>query len=155
KQVTKVIVTKADGTDPLHIKADYYLAAVPIEVMVEHLLYTQATDAQHPEFISILDLDPSLTSILDLNQHVRWMNGIQFFLTKDVIINPGHVTYIDTPWALTSIPQAQFWRNINLKDYGNGEVKGVLSIDISDWTTPACVPPDHYMAPMHLPGQCF
>src|SRR5262249_8235198 len=135
-KVTSVIVTKTDGTDPKHVTGDYFIGAVPIEVMVEHLLATQASKVQDPSKIMILDLDPSLASILDLNDHVRWMNGIQFFLKEDVTINPGHVTYIDTPWALTSISQKQFWKNIDLSQYGNGEVKGIISVDISDWTTP-------------------
>ncbi len=154
-RVTSVIATKSDGTDPRHIKGDYFIAAVPIEVMVEHLQDTRATKVMDPADRIILDLDPSLTSILSLNKHVRWMNGIQFFLKKDVPVNPGHVTYIDTPWALTSISQKQFWKNIDLSHYGNGEVEGILSVDVSDWTTPGCVPPDDYLAPQHLPGKPF
>ena len=61
------------------------------------------------------------------------MNGIQFYLTEDVPIATGHVIYVDSPWALTSVSQPQFWRAFDLSKYGDGTVKGLLSVDISDW----------------------
>ena len=61
------------------------------------------------------------------------MNGIQFYLTEDVPIAHGHTIYIDSPWALTSVSQAQFWRHLGLSDFGDGRVKGIISVDISDW----------------------
>jgi uncharacterized protein with NAD-binding domain and iron-sulfur cluster len=63
------------------------------------------------------------------------MNGIQFYLREDVPIVHGHTVYIDSPWALTSISQAQFWTGIDLTERADGSVKGVLSIDVSDWET--------------------
>jgi hypothetical protein len=50
----------------------------------------------------------------------------------------GHTFYPDSPWALTSISQPQFWRDLGLfrTRYGAGDVGGLLSIDISDWNTP-------------------
>jgi len=154
-RVATVILTDPDGSNPIEIKGDYYIAAVPVEVMVEHILETQLAAAKAPGLTTILDIDPSIQSIVTLQEHVRWMNGIQFFITKDVKVNPGHVTYIDTPWALTSISQKQFWKEIDLANYGNGQVRGILSVDISDWTTPACVPPDDYLYPEHTPGSAF
>jgi hypothetical protein len=44
--------------------------------------------------------------------------------------------YTDSPWALTSISQLQFWKNFSIENYGNGKVKGILSVDVSDWDTP-------------------
>ena len=38
------------------------------------------------------------------------MNGIMFYLDRDVPLVHGHAIYIDSEWALTSISQAQFWR---------------------------------------------
>ena len=43
---------------------------------------------------------------------------------------------MDSPWALTSVSQDQFWHSVDLSEYGDGEVKGILSVDISDWDTP-------------------
>ena len=40
----------------------------------------------------------------------RWMNGVLFYLDRDVPLVHGHAIYIDSEWALTSISQAQFWR---------------------------------------------
>ena len=37
------------------------------------------------------------------------MNGIQFYLDDDAPIGRGHQIYLDSPWALTSVSQAQFW----------------------------------------------
>ncbi|MEO8177553.1 MAG: hypothetical protein ABI895_01860, partial [Deltaproteobacteria bacterium] len=43
---------------------------------------------------------------------------------------------LDSPWALTSISQAQFWPGYDLNDYGDGQVRGIISVDISNWETP-------------------
>jgi uncharacterized protein with NAD-binding domain and iron-sulfur cluster len=58
-----------------------------------------------------------------------------FYLDRDVPLVHGHAIYIDSPWALTSISQAQFWKD-DLSRYGDGRVKGILSVDVSDWQTP-------------------
>lgn len=84
----------------------------------------------------MLRIDPTLDSLNELAKHVSWMNGLQLYLTQNIDVNKGHTIYIDTPWALTSISQGQFWDNFNWSDYGDGNVKGILSIDISDWFTP-------------------
>ena len=63
----------------------------------------------------------------------RWMNGVLFYLDRDVPLVHGHTIYIDTPWALTSISQAQFWPRVDLEQLGDGRVEGILSIDVSDW----------------------
>ena len=63
----------------------------------------------------------------------RWMNGIMFYLDRDVPLIRGHTIYIDSPWALTSISQAQFWPRFDLEPMGDGRVEGMLSMDVSDW----------------------
>jgi uncharacterized protein with NAD-binding domain and iron-sulfur cluster len=69
---------------------------------------------------------------------VSWMVGAQYFLKEDVQLVRGHTFYPDSPWALTSISQAQFWTEGGaFRDrYGDGTAGGVLSVDISDWDTP-------------------
>ena len=47
--------------------------------------------------------------------------------------------YLDSPWALTSISQRQFWNKVDLSQYGDGTVRGILSVDISDWDAPGVV----------------
>jgi 15-cis-phytoene desaturase len=61
------------------------------------------------------------------------MNGIMFYLDRDVPLVRGHTIYIDSPWALTSISQAQFWKRFKLERMGDGRVEGILSVDVSDW----------------------
>src|SRR5262249_3882871 len=85
-------------------------------------------------------LDPALDKLRrrDPDTLVSWMTGIQFFLYEDVPLVRGHTYYPDAPWALTSISQPQFWRDMGLfrRRYGAGDVGGLLSVDISDWDTP-------------------
>ncbi len=47
----------------------------------------------------------------------------------------GHSIYVDSPWALTSVSQAQFWPD-HLDWAVPGSVEDIISIDISDWDTP-------------------
>ena len=48
----------------------------------------------------------------------------------------GHAVYIDSEWALTSISQRQYWPGVDLERFGDGQVEGVLSVDVSDWERP-------------------
>ncbi len=122
QDILSVVINKCG--QEIEVKGDYYISAVPVEVMAT-LLSEQ-----------MLKIDPTLSNIKVLANHVSWMNGLQLYLTEDVKLNHGHTIFIDTPWALTSISQAQFWNNFNWASYGDGKVKGILSIDISDWFTP-------------------
>ncbi len=106
------------------VKGDYYISAVPVEVM-DRLIIDGKLDRY----------DATFKNIRTLAKSVAWMNGIQFYLKEDVQITHGHILLVDTPWALTAISQKQFWQDIDLSEYGDGLVKGVLSVDISDWGT--------------------
>jgi uncharacterized protein with NAD-binding domain and iron-sulfur cluster len=77
---------------------------------------------------------PSLSRLGELR--TEWMNGIQFYLRTDLPLAHGHTVYLDSNWALTSISQAQFWRRYDLSQYGDGSARGLLSVDISNWTAP-------------------
>jgi hypothetical protein len=79
------------------------------------------------------EADPALSSVFTLDEITEWMNGIQIYLKEDVKIVHGHTIYVDSPWAITSISQAQFWSEMDLTTYGDGNVRGILSIDISEW----------------------
>ncbi len=103
---------------------DYYVSALPVE-----RFYPLVS----PEMAAA---DPALAALGELR--VAWMNGFQFFLRRDVEIVGGHANYVTTPWALTSISQAQFWPG-GFERYGDGTVRGCLSVDISDWKTPGIV----------------
>lgn len=113
-----------EGKQKSTLKADYYVMAMPVE---------RAAPLINEEMIKS---DGRLKYIQDLAVSTAWMNGIQYYLTEDVVINKGHVICSDSQWALTVISQIQFWENYDITTKGNGKVRGVVSVDISDWTTP-------------------
>jgi uncharacterized protein with NAD-binding domain and iron-sulfur cluster len=96
---------------------------VPVEVLRERIAMDD------------LKAHSPLLAGLDALQ-VRWMNGIVFYLHRDVPLIHGHSIYVDSAWALTSISQRQFWPQFDLHAMGDGNVGGLLSIDVSDWETP-------------------
>ena len=112
------------------VQGDAYVFALPVEKMAAVLKMSGDGQFQDP-----LKVDPALGQIITLAQNVGWMNGIQFFLRQDVSIVHGHTLYADSPWALTSISQAQFWNQEHLRKTGDGTVRGVLSVCISEWET--------------------
>jgi uncharacterized protein with NAD-binding domain and iron-sulfur cluster len=111
------------------VEADHYVLAVPLEVAAS-LMSDDLTR-----------LDPALARFAQARACIRdltnWMVGAQFFLARDAPIASGHVCYAGSPWALTSISQAQFWSpegpNVFRQRYGAGRVEGVLSVDVADW----------------------
>ena len=72
---------------------------------------------------------------VDINKlEVSCMNGIMYYTTVDASMVKGHVIYIDSTWALTSVSQAQFWApEFQLDQYGDGAVKDILSSIVSEW----------------------
>ena len=106
------------------VDGDYFVFALPVEDVIDLIT---------PEMVKT---DPALGSLFTLDDITEWMNGIQIYLKEDVPFTRGHNILIDTPWALTSISQAQFWNPLSLSDYGDGTVKGILSVDISEWSEP-------------------
>jgi hypothetical protein len=105
-------------------------------------------------------LDQPRAAIKDRANNVNSMVGIQFYLKEDVEITHGHVAYVNSPWSLTSISQHQFWKKIDLSQYADGQVKGILSVDISEWDKPGVIewpqkqgPPKKQTADECLPEQ--
>jgi uncharacterized protein with NAD-binding domain and iron-sulfur cluster len=118
-------ITGVDATEPDGAKqwdADWYVAAMPVEEFAP--LVTK----------EMKEAEPLLGGLGKLE--TRWMNGVMYYLATDVPLVRGHSIYIDSPWALTSISQEQFWEGVDLTTMGNGTVHGILSVDVSDWTTP-------------------
>ena len=113
------------GENSFTEQADFYVAALPVEVM--RLLVSD----------ELAQAEPRLAGLHRLR--TRWMNGIMFYLDRDVPLVHGHTVYIDSPWALTSISQAQFWPGVELEEMGDGRVEGILSVDVSDWEAPGIV----------------
>lgn len=121
-QITGAVFTDKAG-NKITATGDYYISAVPVEVM--------------PGLLNenILTADPTLGYLKELANDTAWMTGVQYYLNEDVKMTRGHVMYTDSPWALTSISQVQFWKDFDITAHGNGEVKGILSVDVSDWTS--------------------
>ena len=123
KRVSKVMIDRGGNVSPA--TADFYVSALPVEIITGLV-----TD-------EIKNAAPSLAHLDKLQ--TRWMNGIQFYLKNDVPLVHGHSNYLDSPWALTSVSQRQFWPQIDFASLGDGRVGGILSVDISDWDTPGIV----------------
>lgn len=124
-QISGVAIQDVGGSQAVQlVKGDYYLLATPVEVAA------QLINAD------MLKADASLQNIITLAPNVEWMNGIQFYLTKPFDMHKGHTIYANSNWALTSISQIQFWGDYDIQKRFDGTVNGILSVDISDWTTP-------------------
>jgi len=131
KKLTGVTVSAEDGKEETLTDYDWYVCALPVEIM------QQLVDD---------NLKRAAPTLADLGQlTTRWMNGYMLYLRRDVKMVKGHSIYVDSPWALTSVSQAQFWAPEHLAWRKEGEVEGILSLDISDWDTegdfvkkPAC-----------------
>jgi len=119
-KITGVTVKTSGGNQT--VTGDYYLAAFPVEVA--QTLFTA----------SLQNAAPSLKGIGNLK--IEWMNGIQFYLARDVRCCAGHIICADSSWAITCISQPQFWNGVNMTTFGDGTIAGIMSIDISDWDTP-------------------
>lgn len=119
--ITGARLVDGNGTRSV-AEADWYVAAMPVE---------RAAPLWSPR---ILAADPRLEGMRNLQ--TDWMVGIQYFLRRPTPIAAGHVAYLGSPWALTSISQGQFWRGDFAGRYGDGSAHDCLSVDISDWDTP-------------------
>jgi uncharacterized protein with NAD-binding domain and iron-sulfur cluster len=110
-------------------RGDHYVLSVPIDAA--HRLMSAELAALDPQCQRLRDAD--------VDAMVSWMVGLQFYLYEDVPLARGHFFFPDSPWALTAISQPQFWREtvgLFRRHYGDGDVGGILSVDISDWDTP-------------------
>lgn len=106
------------------VTGDYFISALPVE-RIAPLITPKMAEA-----------DPGLASLTPLSNNVQWMNGIQYYLLRDVAITHGHIIFMDSPWALTAVSQKQFWKDINFENWGDGRTKGLISVDISQWDKP-------------------
>ena len=106
------------------VTGDYFIFALPVEDVIDLIT---------PE---MMKADPLLSCLFTLDDITEWMNGIQIYLKEEVPLAHGHSIYVDSPWALTSISQVQFWKNLSLSGYGDGTVRGIISVDISEWEQP-------------------
>lgn len=102
------------------VTADYYVSALPVE-------HARATWGE-----ALRAADPRLARCDSLR--TDWMVGVQFYLREPVRIVRGHAVYVDSPWSLTTVNQAQFWDVRDFPaDYGDGEAVDCLSVCVSEW----------------------
>ena len=117
-------VSVQENGSTVQCQGDYYISALPAEVIARLI-----TDDMVKSY-------PVLENIRELGKQTEWMVGLQIYLNRDVRLANGHLNYVDSPWALTSISQRQFWTNdFDLNKFGDGNVQGIISVDISDWST--------------------
>ena len=122
-RVASVRVRDPQGATYVADDFNWFVSAMPVERA--RALWTP----------SVLAGDPSLKQMDELV--ADWMVGVQFYLRKPVDIVKGHIDFIDAPWALTALTQAQFWNHrVFNRDYGDGTVVDCLSVDISNWDEP-------------------
>ncbi|WP_377323383.1 FAD-dependent oxidoreductase [Pimelobacter simplex] len=121
-RVAAAVLADASGATT-RVEADWFVSAMPVERVVPTLT---------PD---VLGLAPELKELGTLT--TDWMVGIQFFLRAPVKLTHGHLTFLDAPWSLTALTQGQFWADRTItRDYGDGAVVDILSIDISNWDAP-------------------
>ena len=108
---------------PKQVEADYFVSALPAEVIAPLL-----TD----------DMKQAAPSIANIDKlHTNWMNGLQFYLGNDVPVVNGHTIYIDFPLGPDlGLAAAVLAYRFTLQQYGDGRLGGILSVDISDWMAP-------------------
>jgi hypothetical protein len=117
--------TAGDSREPVAEAYDWYVLAVPCEVLKSLLV----------ESPSLLADDAGLARVFNLE--TRWMNGIVLGL-RDEIRPPmpkGHILCVDSPWALTLVDQTRIWSE-EYVDRVRERWKTLLSVDISDWDSP-------------------
>ncbi len=119
-RMTRARMSCADG--PYAIEPDWFVLALPVE---------RARELWTP---SILAADPGLGGMAKLP--LWWSNAVQFYLDRPFPIVRGFSVFVDSPWALASISRAQFWRDDISARYGDGSVREVISVAISDFDTP-------------------
>ncbi len=110
------------------VEADVFVLAVPLEAA--SALSTDALAAASSVFSEL--------RAIDLARTTSWMTGAQFYLSEDLPLVEGHIFFPETPWALTAISQAQFWNRgaRHVSGYGDGRLRGILSVDISNCHAP-------------------
>jgi uncharacterized protein with NAD-binding domain and iron-sulfur cluster len=107
------------------VEADWFVSAMPVE------------RARHVFDQPILRADPRLRALRRIR--TDWMNGVIFHLDREVPVCDGHVNYVDSAFALTSISQAQHWKRDIARQYGNGRARESFSTIISEWSRPGIV----------------
>lgn len=120
---TTGVRVRTRGAAARTVVADHYISAMPVQ------------DARATWGANLRAADPRFERCDRL--WTAWMVGVQFYLRTRMPLVHGHVIHADSPWALTSVSQAQFWKRRDFRSaYGDGEVADCLSVDVSAWDKP-------------------
>jgi 15-cis-phytoene desaturase len=132
----KITESEKLSTKSFTVTGDYYISALPIDILAPMAGTPNNADVNEGKgnATGLMKLDPALESLPKLAECVDWMSGMLIYLKKDAPSIKGHTIYIDPETALTSIFQKQYWPDIDMSKYGDGETADILSMDISDWT---------------------
>jgi 15-cis-phytoene desaturase len=102
--------------------ADRYILALPLDI-VQALLQNDPDGIKTDAGLGLID-----------QLQTRWMNGVLFYLNREVDPPKGHVLYVGSRWAVTSIQPLQYWSTGSASPVQNdARVKGILSAIISEW----------------------
>ncbi|MBV2355535.1 FAD-dependent oxidoreductase [Streptomyces sp. J2-1] len=119
-------ISAAQVRDPQGVaqqaKADYFVCALDVRSAAR--VWNKAVRAADPQLATAATLD------------TEWMAGIQFYLDRRTPLANGHTFYVDSPWKLTTTTQAEFWDRDLPAQYGDGQVKEIVSTIIAEWDVP-------------------
>ncbi|MEA2664317.1 MAG: hypothetical protein QOI11_1261 [Candidatus Eremiobacteraeota bacterium] len=119
----QLIAVRVQGPGgPKTVTADWYVCALPVE---------RARRLWNP---GILAADPHLGRMWNLD--TGWMNGVKFFLRRQLPLARGIADYLDSPWLISSVSQTQFWHRDFAATYGDGQARESFSAIVSRWTGP-------------------
>ena len=119
-RIAGATVLGPNGRDRL--EADWYVVALPVERATQ--LWTR----------DIIAADPQLARSSNISG--GWMTGIQLYLREERPFTGAVAVCLDSPWAITFVSHAQFWKSNFATDFGDGTVRDKISAIIDDWDTP-------------------
>ncbi|NNH70876.1 NAD(P)-binding protein [Nocardia uniformis] len=123
-QITSAII-RDDSGEESSVDADYYVLAMPAERVAS------IVDGK------LAEVDPALGRIKNIEPTL--LCGLTVYLTEEVPeLYELHYSASE-PWGAAVINYAKLWDQQIDELYGDGTVKGYLSIDIPDWETPGII----------------
>ncbi|MEM7152794.1 MAG: FAD-dependent oxidoreductase [Myxococcota bacterium] len=126
----------------LEVDDAYVVLAVPPKVardLAANLLESSESFTPSETLAAVANLmspagaDPTLPPD-EPKSPLRHFSGIQYYLEQDYSILRAHTYIAESEWGLSLISQRQFWKR---RFRGDERIRGVLSVVIGDWRTPA------------------
>jgi len=125
-KIQSVTITGVASNVEATVSADAYVIAIPVD-QITNILFDGSANMKQ-----LLLRAPSISNINKLQ--TAWMAGLQYYLTVPTTLGVlGQVGWFDSPWSLTGVSELQLWPGYNISDKGDGKVKAVVSVIISEW----------------------